>query len=110
REWPRLVEWRREDVEGSRFHEQLRSAARQWDDRGRPRGLLWRGDALAEYQLWRRRHAAALTPLETAFGAASTADAARGRRVRQAIAAAAVVVTAVFFAVLSRANLIANEA
>jgi WD40 repeat protein len=110
REWPRLVEWRREDTEGSRFHEQLRAAARQWQDRGRPRGLLWRGDALAEYQLWRRRHAPSLTPAEAAFGAASTADAARGRRVRQVIAAAAVAVVAVFFVALWRANLAANRA
>ncbi len=93
REWPRLVRVAPRGQRGSRFHEQLRSAARQWDDRDRPRGLLWRGDALAEYQLWRRRHAPALTPLESAFGAASTADAARGRRVRQVIAAVAAVVT-----------------
>ncbi|HEX2901477.1 MAG TPA: hypothetical protein VHS96_17310, partial [Bacteroidia bacterium] len=110
REWPRLVEWRREDAEGSRFHEQLRSAARQWQDRGRPRGLLWRGDALAEYQLWRRRHATSLTPAEAAFGAASTADAARGRRIRQVIAAAALTVVAVFFVALWRASLDANRA
>ncbi|HSK04477.1 MAG TPA: WD40 repeat domain-containing protein, partial [Kofleriaceae bacterium] len=110
REWPRLVEWRREDIEGSRFHEQLRAAARQWQDRGRPRGLLWRGDALAEYRLWRRRHAASLTPLEAAFGAASVTDAARGRRIRQVIAAAAIAVVAVFFVALWRASLAANRA
>ncbi len=110
REWPRLVDWRREDVEGSRFHEQLRSAARQWQDRERPRGLLWRGDALAEYQLWRRRHAVSLTPLEAAFGAASVADAARGRRIRRVIVALAFVTTAVFVVTLWRANLTANGA
>ncbi|HWU89709.1 MAG TPA: WD40 repeat domain-containing protein, partial [Kofleriaceae bacterium] len=109
-EWPRLVEWRREDVEGSRFHEQLRSAARQWHDRGQPRGLLWRGDALAEYQLWCRRHAPNLTPLEAVFGATSLAEAARGRRIRQVVAAAAVATTAVFVALLWRANLEANRA
>jgi len=110
REWPRLVEWRREDVEGSRFHEQLRSAARQWQDRERPRGLLWHGDALAEYQLWRRRHAVSLTPLEAAFGAASVAEAARGRRIRQVIVAVALVIAAVFVVALWRANLTANHA
>jgi WD40 repeat protein len=110
REWPRLVEWRREDSEGSRFHEQLRSAARQWHDRGRPRGLLWRGDALAEYQLWRRRHAPSLLPLEAAFGAASAAEAARGRRIRNVIVALAIVTTAVFVIALTRANLAANHA
>jgi len=110
REWPRLVEWRREDSEGSRFHEQLRSAARQWDDRGRPRGLLWHGDALAEYQLWRRRHASNLTPLEAAFGAASTAAEARGHRIRNVFVAIAIVITAVFVVALSRASLVANQA
>jgi WD40 repeat protein len=110
REWPRLAEWRREDVEGKRLHEQLRSAARQWHDRGRPRGLLWRGDALREYQRWRRRHPESLTPLEAAFGAASAADAARSRRIRQVIAACAVVTTAVFVVALWRANLAANGA
>ena len=48
--WPRLVAWRREDAEGARLRDQLRAAARQWDERGRPSGLLWRGDALAEYR------------------------------------------------------------
>ena len=54
--WPRLVAWRREDAEGARLRDQLRAAARQWDERGRPSGLLWRGDALAEYRLWRARY------------------------------------------------------
>src|SRR6476646_3484406 len=54
--WPRLVEWRREDAEGARFREQLRTAARQWDERGRAKGLLWRGDALTDYARWRARH------------------------------------------------------
>src|SRR6185295_8527619 len=65
--WPRLVEWRREDAEGARLRDQLRAAARQWDDRKRPSGLLWRGDALAEYRLWRGRHPGALTDVERAF-------------------------------------------
>jgi len=102
--WPRLAEWRREDMEGSRFHQQLRTAARQWSDRGRPRGLLWRGDALAEYVRWRARQPGALTPLEAAFGTASTSDAARGRRIRRALISVAIVITCVFIIILWRAN------
>ncbi len=102
--WPRLAEWRREDVEGSRFHEQLRVAAKQWHDRGRPRGALWRGDALAEYELWRKRHPDNLTPIEAAFGGASVASEARGRRIRRLSAAFALIVAAVFVAFLWRAN------
>ena len=81
--WPRLVTWRREDAEGARLRDQLRAAARQWDERDRPSGLLWRGDALAEYRLWRARYPGALTSAEEAFAAASLAEAARGRRLRR---------------------------
>ncbi|HEY8142870.1 MAG TPA: protein kinase [Kofleriaceae bacterium] len=80
--WPRLVEWRREDQEGARLRDLVRAAARQWDERGRSRGLLWRGDELAEYRRWRARHPGPLTSAEEAFTAASLADAARGRRRR----------------------------
>ncbi|MCE9576557.1 MAG: protein kinase [Deltaproteobacteria bacterium] len=80
--WPRLVGWRREDAEGAKLRDQLRAASRQWDERGRPSGLLWRGDALTEYRLWRARTDGALTASEEAFTAASLADAARSRRWR----------------------------
>ncbi|MCX5747630.1 MAG: WD40 repeat domain-containing protein, partial [Proteobacteria bacterium] len=45
-------------------------------------GLLWRGDALAEYRLWRARFPGLLTAQETAFAAASLGDAARTARRR----------------------------
>jgi WD40 repeat protein/tRNA A-37 threonylcarbamoyl transferase component Bud32 len=90
--WPRLLGWRREDAEGARLRDQLRAAARQWDERGRPTGALWRGDALAEYRLWRARTPGALTAVETAFAAASTDDAARSRRRRRLLTGGAFVV------------------
>jgi len=90
--WPRLVTWRREDAEGARLRDQLRAAAKQWAERGRWRGLLWRDEALVELKLWRARHARPLTDTEEAFVAASLREAARGRRLR--IAAVAVVFAA----------------
>jgi WD40 repeat protein/tRNA A-37 threonylcarbamoyl transferase component Bud32 len=99
--WPRLVTWRREDAEGARLRDLLRSAARQWEERGRSSGLLWRGDALAEYRLWRGRHPAPLTPIEESFAAASLAEATRGRRrVRLLVGGAFVVLAAVAVALL----------
>ncbi|HEY8144877.1 MAG TPA: serine/threonine-protein kinase [Kofleriaceae bacterium] len=83
--WPRLVTWRRQDAEGSRLRDQLRAAARQWDERRRPAGLLWRGDAVDEYRLWRARYAGNLTDVEQAFGTASLAEAARGRTLRRGL-------------------------
>jgi len=98
--WPRLVGWRREDAEGARLRDQLRAAARQWTERGRPSGLLWRGDALDEYRIWRRRVPGGLTAAEEAFAAASVAEAARGRRIRGALIAVAFAALAVFAVVL----------
>ena len=80
--WPRLVDWQREDSEGARLREQLRSAAAQWHERGRPRGLLWLGDPFTEYTRWRARHSGPLTDIEAAFAAASAREAAHNRRNR----------------------------
>ncbi len=102
--WPRLVRWRAEDAEGARLRDQLRSAARQWDARGRPRGLLWRDEALAEYRAWRQRFGARSTATEEAFGTASLADAIRGRRIRIGLVVSAFIALSVFIAFQAVAN------
>ena len=102
--WPRLVAWRREDAEGARLRDQLRIAARQWEQRERPRGLLWRGDALAEYALWRARYPGQLTDSERAFGDASSRDAARGSRIRRLALAAVIAGLIAGVLALYRAN------
>jgi WD40 repeat protein len=85
--WPRLAEWRRAHEAGARLRDQLAEAARRWHERGRPRGLLWRDEALAEHRAWRRRWREPLTAVEIAFGDASEADARRARRRRAALLA-----------------------
>jgi WD40 repeat protein len=96
--WPRLQQWIREDADGARLHEQLRAAARQWHARGRANGLLWRGDALADLERWRRDRSPSLSELEGAFVNASRRAARNAQRLRQFIAFAAltVLVTAGF--------------
>ncbi len=70
--WPRLQRWVREDVDGARMRDQLRIAARQWNERGRPRSLVWRDGMLADLERWLRRgKPSALTELESAFVEAS---------------------------------------
>jgi WD40 repeat protein/tRNA A-37 threonylcarbamoyl transferase component Bud32 len=98
--WPRLVEWRREDAEGARLRDQLLVAARQWDSRGRPRGLLWRDDALAEYRIWRARHPGMMTDVEEAFGRASLDDERRRRTILRTLIGTAFVILATGAAVL----------
>jgi formylglycine-generating enzyme required for sulfatase activity/serine/threonine protein kinase len=78
--WPRLVAWRREDVEGARLRDQLAAAARQWTERGRPRGLLWRDEALVEYRIWRARYPGNLTDAEEAFASSSLRESRRAVR------------------------------
>ncbi|HTR53942.1 MAG TPA: protein kinase, partial [Kofleriaceae bacterium] len=102
--WPRLDAWRREDAEGARMRDQVRAAARQWLQRGRPRGLLWRDDAFVELQAWRSRHAQRLTEGDEAFVAASFAEAARGRRLRRGAIALVLAIMAAALAVLVWAN------
>ncbi len=78
--WPRLIQWQQEEKENTRLRDQLRIAAKQWDERGRVKGLLWRDEALTEYQLWRSRYSGKLTELEEAFAQASLSEARRGLR------------------------------
>jgi WD40 repeat protein len=112
--WPRLATWRREDADGVRFRDHLRAAAKQWDERGRPAGLLWRGDALLEYRLWRSRFPDPPGTVELAFAGASEAAAARTRRrVRAAVAALLIAMTGaslVMWRLSARASAAAVEA
>jgi WD40 repeat protein len=102
--WPRLVNWQREDAESVRMRDALRAAARQWNERGRGSGLLWRGDALLEYQLWRSRYPGLLTDTEESFAAASVREQRRGRQIRTGLVLAAFAGLAAGLVVLYRAN------
>lgn len=98
--WPRLVKWRKDDEEGARLKDQLQTAARQWQERGRPKGLLWRDEALVEYKLWRRNYTGNLTEIEEAFATASLSEATRTqrqKRIAATIAATVLVVMSVIF-------------
>ena len=65
----------------TRMREQIRIAAQQWQDRGRPNALLWRGEILADFERW-TRHATGAVSLgdpEAAFVVASRRAARRTR-------------------------------
>ena len=65
--WPTLRRWLDESQEDSAFLHQLRSVAKQWDARGRPNGLLWRGEAMEEARLWYRRYTGQLPEVQKAY-------------------------------------------
>jgi serine/threonine protein kinase len=78
RHWERLQGWLAEDQEGHRLVHALGRAAREWEARGRPDSLLWRGEMLEEFRRWRRRSDSRLAGAEEVFTRRSLA--AHGRR------------------------------
>jgi hypothetical protein len=65
--WPSLRRWREDHSEDASFLHELRPAAKQWDQRGRPKGLLWAGDAAKEAELFLRRYTGELSTRERDF-------------------------------------------
>ena len=85
RHWQRLEDWMGEDESEQRMLRSLGHAARLWDHAGRASDLLWRGNTLLAYGLWRQGSDAVLTSLEAAFAEASQAAGRRARRQRRGL-------------------------
>ena len=102
--WPRLARWRQDDAAAAQLRDELRVAAQQWSARGRPRSLLWRGEALDELRRWRRREALHLPRGDEAFYVASVRDAERRARRKRLAIGAGVVGTIAVIAVLAGAT------
>ena len=87
--WPRLVRWQTQDADSVRLRDELRQAARLWDDHERSSDYLWSGKPFREFSVWRENYPGGLTALEEDFASAMTSLATRRRR-RRRIAAAAI--------------------
>ena len=81
--WPTLRRWLDEGQEDAAFVAQLRAAAQQWDARGRPAGLLWRGEAMDEARRWYGRARRELPAREQQFLDAVFALATRSSRLKR---------------------------
>ncbi len=94
--WPRLVRWQTQDADAAQLRDQLRQAARTWEEHNRARDYLWAGTAYREFSVWREGYPGGLTEVEEAFAAAMTSHTKRRkRRQRIALAAAFLVLLAV---------------
>jgi len=89
--WPRLVGWRTQDADSARLQDELRQAARTWDEHGQASDYLWTGKAYREFTVWRENYPGGLSDHEEAFAAAMTSLATRRKR-RRRVAATVVVV------------------
>jgi WD40 repeat protein len=86
--WPRLVRWQTQDADAVQLRDQLRQAARTWDERSRADDLLWTGSAYREFASWRERYPGGLSETEEAFAdAMMVLVTSRRRRRRLAIGA-----------------------
>jgi hypothetical protein len=81
--WPQLGRWLDENQEDVAYLAQIRAAAKQWDAKGRPEGLLWRNEAMEEARLWRHRYLGELPQRESEFIDAVIALGTRAARVRR---------------------------
>jgi energy-coupling factor transporter ATP-binding protein EcfA2 len=114
REWPRLADWLRDDAAGQELRGHLTQAARQWTERGRDPGDLYRGARLSAALDWLQGHDRALNTLEREFLSESRVASERqlerqrrtNRRLRGLLAGTAVLLVlalvAGLFAVLQR--------
>ena len=99
--WPRLVRWQTQDVDGAQLRDEMRQASRAWDEHGRSEDRLWTGTAFREFRLWRERYPGRLTELEEAFAIAMTTLATRRKRRRRLAAAVGTAVLLIVLAVVT---------
>jgi serine/threonine protein kinase len=114
--WPMLRRWLDENQDDAQLVDQLRVAARQWQQKSFDAGLLWRGDAAAEARTFRARYKGPLSHVERGFlDTVVHHDAADARRHRTAITAGLVtlaisaVVAAGLLAVLQSSRTAAED-
>jgi serine/threonine protein kinase len=94
--WPMLRRWLDEDQEDTAFLLDLAAAAKQWEGKGRPAGLLWRGDAAEEARRWYTAHPRSLKARDQAFIEAVLALGKRSRIVKRIALASVFSVLAAF--------------
>jgi serine/threonine protein kinase len=86
--WPTLVRWLAENQEDAAFLARLRTAAQEWEKRGRDPGLLWRDAPAREARLWRAHYRGVLPGREQDYlDAVLSLDTRTVRRRRRVVSA-----------------------
>jgi serine/threonine protein kinase len=99
--WPMLRRWLDENQDDAALVDQLRVAAKQWQQKNFDPGLLWRGDAAGEARKFRGRYKGPLLEVERGFlDAVIHHEAAQARRRRTAIIAGFTTLSAVVIAMM----------
>jgi hypothetical protein len=91
-----LRRWLDEHQEDAAFLLDLSSTAKQWEAKGRPAGLVWRGDAAEEARRWYTAHPRVLPARDQAFIEAVLALGRRNRLMKRIALASVFTVLASF--------------
>jgi hypothetical protein len=114
--WPTLRRWLDENQDDAALVDQLRVAARQWQQKGFDAGLLWRGDSAAEAKRFRVRYKGPLSDVERGFlDAVIGHEAAQLKKKRNGIIAGftalslVVVATMILLVIIQKSRTLAKE-
>jgi hypothetical protein len=114
--WPTLRRWLDENQDDAALVDQLRVAARQWQQKGFDAGLLWRGDSASEAKKFRVRYKGPLSDVERGFlDAVVSFEAAQIRRRRVAVIggftalSAIVIATMILLVIIQKSRTEARE-
>ncbi|HEX4420109.1 MAG TPA: protein kinase [Kofleriaceae bacterium] len=114
--WPTLRRWLDENQDDAALVDQLRVAARQWQQKGFDAGLLWRGEAADEARRFRLRYKGPLSDVERGFlDAVINHESAQLRRRRNGIVAGftalslVVVATMVLLVIIQKSRTLAKD-
>jgi DNA-binding winged helix-turn-helix (wHTH) protein/WD40 repeat protein len=99
--WPRLVRWQTQDAGAAQLRDELRQAARAWDEHDRPNDRLWTGSAYREFAVWREHYPGGLSDIEEAFASAMIAFSGRRRKRLRLAVATVMVIGAVITSVIT---------
>jgi WD40 repeat protein len=89
--WPRLLRWQTQDADAAQLRDQLRQAARTWDEHEKADDFLWTDKAYREFVVWKEDYPGGLTAIEDDFVRAMDAHARRRKRRRRVLAVSALV-------------------
>ncbi|HEY3445817.1 MAG TPA: protein kinase [Myxococcales bacterium] len=98
--WPQLRRWLDESGEDAAFLDQLRTAAKQWQQKSKDVGLLWRGDMVEEARRFQRRYRGELPKVLAEFLDAVFHQEARAARRKRTLAVGGIAVLGVIVVAL----------
>ncbi len=108
--WPTLKRWLEESGEDAAFVDQLRTAARQWQQNDEDAHLLWRGELAEEAARFQRRNRGELTQAQKKFLEAVVQATVREARQQRAVTIGAVVVLSLLVAASAVALVVIQKA